>query len=181
MGSRPRLVLTSSPQCALKFLASMSLPRLFPQPRKPFPICHMKILLKPPNIDLEAVISIARAESLFLAGTPTAPGHTALTTSHALPHVKTLMSYVHPPFPSSHSHLLWCEILKAGTNSYSSLDPLPALAVSDTETCSVNICTIKWMHRCVTPVLMEGFCDHSSQGQQRASYLLWLLSHYLGL
>ena len=127
MGSWPRLVLTSSPQCAVKFLASMSLPRLFPQSRKPFPISHMKILLKPPNIDLEAIISIARAESLFLAVTPTAPGHTALTTPHTPPHVKTLMSYVHPPFPSSHSHLLRCEILKAGTNSYSSLDPLPAL------------------------------------------------------
>ena len=58
--------------------------------------------------------SIARAESLFLVGTPTALGHTALAASHMQAHRKTLMGYMHPPLPSSHSHLLSCEILRAG-------------------------------------------------------------------
>ena len=71
--------------------------------------------------------SIARAESLLLVHAPTAPGHTALTTSHTQVHRKTLMSYVYPPLPNPHSHLLSCEILMAGTESYSSLDPLPEL------------------------------------------------------
>lgn len=47
--------------------------------------------------------------------------------------------------------------------------------------CSVNICLIKWMHRCVTPVFMEGFSDHSSQCQQGASYHLLVLPHHIEL